>query len=105
MWIILGVCAVFAVCYVLVTKKRAFLKKHGIKVTGTVIEVTEVAPVRNDGPGGIIYSPVVSFTTIDGLAITGRPVTGFVSQVKIIAPFRVNVFYNPNKPGKFYIEV
>ena len=104
MWIILGVISFFGACYFMINRQRNALKRHGIRVTGTVIELTETASARNDGPGGIIYSPVVRFTTIEGVEITGRPVTGFVSQVEINTSFNVTVYYNPKKPLHFHIE-
>lgn len=105
MWIIAAVVIFFTSFYIITKRRRHAFKKTAMKVEGIVVEVTEAAATRNNGPGGIIYSPVVKFTTADGRKITGRPLTGFVSQGEVQTPFKTTVYYNPKKPGKFYIEL
>lgn len=105
MWILAAVVIFFTSFYIITKRRRYAFKKTAIKVEGIVIEVTEAAATRNNGLGGIIYSPVVKFITADGNEITGRPLTGFVSQGEVHAPFKTTVYYNPKKPGRFYIEL
>ena len=95
--------AIIIIAVISKQKVRA-LKQNGIKVIGTVIKVENGDANPRERLGGNIYAPTVQFTTVDSREITGKPITGFISQTEITAPFNVYVYYNSGNPEEFYVE-
>ncbi len=103
--LLFGGVMVYLVTWAITTRrKRKFLREHGEKVTGLVIDFKE-ASNRRDQIGGNIYMPTVRFTTCQGKEIVGTPVSGFVAQTEIGAGYNVYVYYNPAKPSEFYVDL
>ena len=84
--------------------RRKFLREHGEKTTGLVVNFKEVSN-RRDQLGGNLYMPIVKFTTLQGMQVVGAPVTGFTAQTDIGAGYSVCVYYNPANPSEFYVDL
>jgi hypothetical protein len=84
------------------------IKRNGIKARGVIIKNHESTkrPFSNTsrGLGGNLNYPVIRFTIEDGSEVTGKPVTGFVSQHEVQVPSYINIIYDPKEPTKFIID-
>ena len=80
------------------------IKHNGVKATGVIIDNKEFNVNETRGLGGNINNPFISFATKEGRVITGKPVTGFISQYEIALPYDVNIVYNAKNPKEFYID-
>jgi hypothetical protein len=87
-------------------QKTAGIKRNGIKATGVIINNREFQGSYPDSEqlGGNINTPMIRFTIEDGSEITGKPVTGFISQHEVQVPSYINVIYDPKQPSKFIID-
>lgn len=86
-------------------RKQRDLKKHGIRVLGTIVENRESSPNSKYRLGGNINNPTIKFLTESGEEIIGRPITGFISQKEVSVPSNVYIFYDRRNPNKFYLEM
>jgi|GEM_PF-2858659 len=84
---------------------KKFEKEQSKKVIGIVIYNDELSENSFYRLGAGIYYPTVSFTTLEGIEIIGKPIIGFTSQEDLPPIYNVYVFYNPRKPKEFYIEL
>ncbi|RYY88353.1 MAG: hypothetical protein EOO15_09270 [Chitinophagaceae bacterium] len=77
--------------------KVSRLKRKGISVAGTIVANDVRKSAGNDRyrMGGNLNEPTVTFSTVDGREITGKPVLGFVTQYEMHPPIPVIVAYDP----------
>jgi hypothetical protein len=82
------------------------LKRKGISVSGTIVANNVSKSAGNDRyrMNGNLNEPTVTFLTIDGREITGKPILGFVTLYEINPPVPVIVVYDPRNPERFTID-
>ncbi|GAB4093019.1 DUF3592 domain-containing protein [Flaviaesturariibacter terrae] len=100
---IIGVLIGFAL---LERSKAGRLKRTGVPVPGTIVANDVRKSAGNDRyrMGGNLNEPTVTFLTIDGREITGKPVVGFVTQYRLNPPIPVIVVYDRANPQRFTID-
>lgn len=81
-------------------RKQANLRKHGIKVAGTIIRNKESSPNSKYRLGGNINYPTIKFVAVDGVEVIGKPIIGFTSQHEVVVPSQVFVVYEKSDPRK-----
>ncbi|TCZ65193.1 DUF3592 domain-containing protein [Flaviaesturariibacter aridisoli] len=82
------------------------LKRRGVSVSGTIVANEVRSSAGNDRyrMDGHLNEPTVTFLTIDGREITGKPIVGFVTQYRLHPPIGVIVVYDLKNPKRFTID-
>jgi hypothetical protein len=114
MFYIIAVTILLAILSAYLHKKEIRdLKKIGIRVPGLIIFNDDGSVHSIDGStrtrkhqlGGNFNEPRVRFVTADGKVITGKPVIGFISQKEVKVPRPVYIYYNPENPEEFCLDL
>lgn len=95
-------CVVGILMVAVYSRKRLF--KYGEKVKGLIIEWKQDI-VGNSSTSDVesISTPVVSFTTKQGVEVTGLAITGFSDSEEPVNIY-VDVYYDPADPTKFVVK-
>jgi hypothetical protein len=106
-WLVVGFCALWTLVnvHILVSAIRRLSYRRArltapAQVTGRIVALLENRSSGDDGMSSVTYTPVVRFTTLDGLAVTGVCQIGGTSRRQSLGrelPLR----YAPDDPSVF----
>ncbi|MEO5943828.1 MAG: hypothetical protein ABIP30_13205 [Ferruginibacter sp.] len=80
------------------------IRSNGTRVTGVLLQNLESMPNSFYRLGGNINNSLISFTTENGMEITGSPASDFITQTEVKVPCSVYIIYNNTNPQEFLLD-